>query len=324
MKRIYILLIIFCLFLTSCSDGKSDNVIYREYMKDFVNEISSWAKGISSNFIIIPQNGHDLLAKNYDPNDGPALSYISAIDGIGREDLLYGYTNNNIPTPVKSTKEMTSYLDLLINQGKIVLATDYCWTHSYMDDSYAQNLEKGYISFAADSRELDTIPTYPATPYNVNTNNIVSLSDAANFLYLLNTENYASKTAFLNALGATDYDLFIIDAFYGGTNAFTLAEVNSLKTKASSGSRLVIVYMSIGEAEDYRYYWNPSWNTSPPDWLAEENPEWQGNYKVCFWMDEWKSIIFGKADSYLQRIIDAGFDGVYLDIIDAFEYWEEQ
>ena len=29
-------------------------------------------------------------------------------------------------------------------------------------------------------------------------------------------------------------------------------------------------------------------------------------------------------DSYLQKIIQAGFDGVYLDIVDAFEYFEDR
>ena len=30
----------------------------------------------------------------------------------------------------------------------------------------------------------------------------------------------------------------------------------------------------------------------------------------------------GSPDAYLDRILAAGFDGVYLDIIDAFEYFE--
>ncbi|MCX5769013.1 MAG: hypothetical protein NTZ09_01885 [Candidatus Hydrogenedentes bacterium] len=34
--------------------------------------------------------------------------------------------------------------------------------------------------------------------------------------------------------------------------------------------------------------------------------------------------ILGGPDAYLDRIITAGFDGVYLDIIDAFEYFEEK
>ncbi len=80
--------------------------------------------------------------------------------------------------------------------------------------------------------------------------------------------------------------------------------------------------MSIGEAEDYRYYWNTSWTSNPPDWLAAENPDWPGNFKVQYWHQDWQDIIFGNNNSYSKKIIDAGFDGVYLDIIDAFEFFE--
>jgi len=44
---------------------------------------------------------------------------------------------------------------------------------------------------------------------------------------------------------------------------------------------------------------------------------------VQYWDTEWQEIIYGNSESYLKKIIDAGFDGVYLDIIDAFEYFED-
>jgi|GEM_PF-3400755 len=40
-------------------------------------------------------------------------------------------------------------------------------------------------------------------------------------------------------------------------------------------------------------------------------------------LDYRQEIIFNNDESYLQRILDAGFHGVCLDIIDAFEYWEQ-
>ncbi len=95
-----------------------------------------------------------------------------------------------------------------------------------------------------------------------------------------------------------------------------------MKAKQNCGSRLVICYMSIGEAENYRFYWQNSWNSSKPQWLEAENPDWAGNYKVRYWYPEWQAIIFGNSNSYLDRILSAGFDGVYLDIVDAFENYE--
>ena len=95
-------------------------------------------------------------------------------------------------------------------------------------------------------------------------------------------------------------------------------------------------YLSIGEAEDYRSYWNPAWvdpNGNPlpgvaPAWLGPENPEWEGNYKVRYWHRAWKQTLFGSAAgpdrTPLDRIIDQGFDGVYLDVVDAFDYWSDE
>jgi cysteinyl-tRNA synthetase len=201
-----------------------------------------------------------------------------------------------------------------------VLVTDYCSSHSNIDDSYAKNSDKEYVSFAAESRELDALPTYPEAPFNQNTGNITQISDAKNFLYLINPESFASKSAYINALMGTTHDLLIIDAFYNGA-ALTAADISILKNQRER-TRMVIAYMSIGEAEDYRYYWLSSWSSNPPSWIAAENPEWEGNYKVRYWDPSWQGIIFGSDSSYCGRIISAGFDGVYLDIIDAFEYFE--
>jgi len=61
-----------------------------------------------------------------------------------------------------------------------------------------------------------------------------------------------------------------------------------------------------------------------PSFLHSENPNWEGNFYVHYWDEEWQKIICGNDDSYLKKILDAGFDGVYLDLIDAFEYFEER
>ena len=113
-----------------------------------------------------------------------------------------------------------------------------------------------------------------------------------------------------------------MDLFFGEGIEFTSAEINQLKNKANGGKRLVISYMSIGEAEDYRYYWQAGWEPDNPAFLDAENPHWEGNYKVRYWEKEWKDIIFGNESSYLKKILDADFDGIYLDIIEAFEYFE--
>jgi len=298
-------------------------VDYRFEMRQFVTDISSYGKSSVPGFVIIPQNGHELLTLNGE-HDGPiAAGYMAAIDGAGQEDLLYGYDGDNVPTPAAETAYMAGYLDLAESHGVEALVTDYCWTPAYVDDSYAGNAAAGYISFAANRRDLDAVPPYPAGPYNEDASDIENLSQAKNFLYLINPGAFGDdREAFLNAIRATNYDAVIMDLFFNDNTSLTLSEVASLKLKANGGRRLVICYMSIGEAEDYRYYWQPEWSADPPEWLGEENPNWPGNYKVRYWMPGWQAIITGNEDAYLRKIIDAGFDGVYLDIIDAFWYFE--
>ncbi|HPQ39933.1 MAG TPA: endo alpha-1,4 polygalactosaminidase [bacterium] len=139
----------------------------------------------------------------------------------------------------------------------------------------------------------------------------------------------------LTELTQSKFDLAVIDYSRTGDapGEWTAAEIAALKSNGPCGDRIVLAYISIGEAEDYRYYWNSDWvdgsgNPIPgvaPDWLGPQNPDWPGNYKVRYWMPGWQAILFGTASgpdrSYLDRIIDQGFDGIYMDIIDAFEFW---
>lgn len=294
---------------------------YRQEMREFVEAISDYAKDREAGFEVIPQNGLELLTTNGRSNGTPAEDYIAAIDAVGREDLVYGFNFDNIATPAGEREYQAAFLDVAEANGVEALVTDYCWTPSKVDDSYAWNNQQGYISFAAPSRELDIIPTYPAHPYGENSDDIGRVAEARNFLYILNPGDFATKADFLAALQDTNYDVLIIDAFFDD-EPLSAADVASLKTKENGGARRVMAYMSIGEAENYRYYWQAGWRVGSPSWIYRQNLDWPGNYVVRYWDDEWQEIILGGEGSYLQRILDAGFDGVYLDIVDAFESFE--
>jgi cysteinyl-tRNA synthetase len=149
------------------------------------------------------------------------------------------------------------------------------------------------------------------------------LDGVRDFFYVLQMDKVS-----ISALANNRFDLLVMDySRYGDAESeFKAAQIAEIKKGGSWGCpKIVLVYMSIGEAEDYRFYWNRSWTKSPPAWLGPENQDWEGNYKVRYWMTGWQDIILGRrtgpGKSYLDRIIDQGFDGVYLDIIDAYEYW---
>ncbi len=312
--------------LISClSGGEYKNAVidYREEMRQFVISISAYGKEHNSGFIVIPQNGLELITKSGSPESQLHRHYLSAISAVGLESLFYGYEADDKATPA-DVSAYTLQLCLLCKKNNVIpLVTDYCYTVSNIDKSYRRNSENGFLSFAADKRNLTSIPKYPNEPYNANSNDITALSDAKNFLYLINSEKFVSKRQFIDTVKNTNYDAVIMDLFHFET-PYTAAEIKELKTKRNGGKRLVICYMSIGEAEDYRYYWNKNWKTRKPDWLTEENRNWPGNYVVKYWKTDWQNIITGNDNSYQKKILDAGFDGVYLDIIDAFEHFESK
>lgn len=295
---------------------------FKQKMREFVIEISQYSKVIKPAFLIIPQNGIELVSSNGDVSGQTHTAYLNAIDANGQEDLFYGYDNDDQATSITDNSYLKGFLNISKNSGNTILVIDYCSTPSKMTNSYLENANQGFVSFAANHRELDNIPTFPIQINQENKAEITNLSQVKNFLYLINPTNFASKSEFISAVTTTNYDLLIMDLFFNDGVEFTFTEINQLKNKANGGKRLIISYMSIGEAEDYRYYWQTQWNSNKPNWVDTENPDWPGNYKVKYWNAEWKSIIFGNDNSYLKKIVDANFDGVYLDIIDAFEFYE--
>ncbi len=124
------------------------------------------------------------------------------------------------------------------------------------------------------------------------------------------------------------YDVIVIDYSKDGSNdeALKPAELAQLKRKPDGTRRIVLSYLSIGEAESYRYYWQWTWGGTwytnwigwfmAPSWRGPVNREWAGNFATRFWQDGWQNVILGQG-GYLDRILKAGFDGVYLDKIDS-------
>lgn len=156
-------------------------------------------------------------------------------------------------------------------------------------------------------------------PFTANAAEFPGIDD---FAYQL--QGYSSN---LQELKDNNFDLVVMDYSFDGSESgeFSAADIQAIQNSGPCGGKIVVAYFSIGEAESYRFYWNPSWvdpsgNPIPgvaPSWLGPTNPDWIGNYKTRYWQSAWQQIVL----QYLDRIIDAGFDGVYLDIVDGFEYW---
>jgi len=295
--------------LCSCPNGSDENPGFVVEMQEFVKDISAYAKGKSSDFIIIPQNGEELAFNNAEPDDGLCTPYIDAIDGVGIEELFY---DNRLRVDNYRLK----MLQTLKNHVKVMVA-DFVGNDANIADSKKRSADEGFIAFprSKDNYDYMLIPTTGITGENAS--NVAVLADAKNYLYLISTEKYANKQAMINAIKATNYDVVLIDLFFDEI-ALSSDDIEQLKTKANGGKRLVICYVSVGSAENYRYYWKDGWKKGNPSWLKKNYEGYPDEFWVEFWHKDWRDIIFGNPDSYIDKIIAAGFDGAYLDNVEAY------
>ncbi len=151
----------------------------------------------------------------------------------------------------------------------------------------------------------------------------------------------------VDALAASRYDMLVIeptrtDWSSEETRDFdTKQMVDRLKNSAAGDGqhrKLVIAYIDIGEAEDWRWYW--TWSAEytagdplPADWpdyiLTVDPDGWVGDYPVAYWDERWKDIMiygqnqdsapYGDYTSMLDEVLNSGFDGVYLDWVEGYE-----
>ena len=141
------------------------------------------------------------------------------------------------------------------------------------------------------------------------------LSSVKSWLYHLGDVDTAEAAK----IAISTAGLVVID--YANTNGDAPAPYTPAQLSVMRGSndKLIVSYLSIGEAEEYRDYWKAEWNSTPPSFLSASNPEWPDNFKVKYWEPAWQKIMF----DYVDKIIAGGFNGLYLDIVDGFQYWEE-
>ena len=143
-----------------------------------------------------------------------------------------------------------------------------------------------------------------------------SLSGVGHWLYLIDADLSPDT---VELIAGSDHDMVVLDFIPSEENStdYPMADVVQ-ELHASDIPKLVVAYVDIGEAEDYRTYWQNGWGIGDPEWIAGADPDgWDGNFPVAFWHQGWRDIWLG-SDGYLQQIVDAGFDGVYLDWIEAY------
>jgi len=117
-------------------------------------------------------------------------------------------------------------------------------------------------------------------------------------------------------LAASGFDLVVTDYSRDGSDAgaYTPQEIASIH----AAGKTVVAYLPVGELSSFRFYWRRGWREGKPRFIGPENPDWPGAYKARYWMNGfWDKVL----QPHLDRILDAGFDGVWLDTVDAYWFW---
>ncbi|HRZ41540.1 MAG TPA: endo alpha-1,4 polygalactosaminidase [Bacteroidales bacterium] len=293
----------------SCSREKKADISSAQ-MQDFVVHIAEYARQFDPDFIIIPQNGVELCFNHTDSSSGFHNLYRSSIDGLGIEELFYNGDYSPDEERIRLLRKCQT--------SKKILVSEYVSNSTHLKDAYAKNQQEGFICFARTAGNYH-YQQIPDTVPGENSSDISTLADAQNFLYLISTDLFASKQAMLNAIKATNFDVILIDLFFDG-EALDSTEIQQLKIKNNGGQRLVIAYVSVGSAENFRYYWQDGWSLHHPSWLKKKYEGYEDEYWVEFWEKDWQDIIYGNDDSYVKRILNAGFDGAYLDNVEAYYF----
>ncbi len=131
---------------------------------------------------------------------------------------------------------------------------------------------------------------------------------------------YQLQRADPDRVGETAFDLAVVTLATAGSSPQVIPALKN----SPGGPKIILCYMSIGQSETYRWYWDPAWEQNPPSWLDVPDGVWAGDHWVRYWEPGWQEIIYGTPDSYLDQILALGFDGVYLDRVDAYWYYQDQ
>ncbi|MGB0749197.1 MAG: hypothetical protein ACPGO3_10655 [Magnetospiraceae bacterium] len=301
---------------------------YKEDMRRLVQDIAGFARAYDRNFVVIAKGGRDLLTKvdDLDPDTMPlAATYIKSLDGILLDGVFYGTPEVGTPVAEKDRRADMDILARMKTAGLIPLVLDYATEPEAILRAYTQAAEAGYVSFVAPAKglALNRLPTVPTPIQGENPNSITRLKDIRNYAMVRDSAPYGSREEFVLEMANTNYDLLIVDVFHRRKVYLNRQQVAGLKIKKLGARRLVLAYLDVGSAASYRYYWKNDWAPGFPAWIDSAMPGEPDRYFVQYWDPEWQSLLFGNEQSFIYgAILDLGFDGVVLDGLDTYRFFE--
>lgn len=316
---------------------------YREMMRDVVVALGQYARATRPEFKVFLDGGLELLTRGEWENDlddlhraemagaktdderfllklfspehpvaagTPVRRYISAVDGVLLTGGVCGKAKNKPSAGVEK---------VIADYGLSVIAAEHCATEKERAAAVTA-LAKKKIPVHADTDKTAAFDRIPAkTPlFLENPHNIDSVAKVRNMLIMTNTRRFSDKDLWVKALGATNYDLLVIEPFFKSNIPLTKDDVKEIRSKKLGAQRLVFAVLNIAEAEDTRLYWEQGWKTGDPAWLRFPSKTNPAGVIVDYWNPAWKRIV----GIYFKSIMELGFDGVVLQGVDEHKTFE--
>jgi cysteinyl-tRNA synthetase len=139
----------------------------------------------------------------------------------------------------------------------------------------------------------------------------VNATDESNETWACQLQNFSPSL-----VSKTTFGIVVVDYSRDGSDEGMLkaSEVKEMK----KGGKVVLAYINIGYAEEWRFYWD---KIKDATFVGSADIRWKGEHLILdFDNSAWKDIIH----EYVEKIKKIGFDGVYLDGVNAYEEFQNQ
>lgn len=209
-------------------------------------------------------------------------------------------------------------VDALRQQGRTLLSIEDCQGQKQVDAAYAGAERDRVLTYAAiNAATLNVLPK--GHPRAENAAAITTITAAKNWLPLLRADRFGNKAEWVMAMERTNHDALLIDVAHRGSDPLTKDEVKRMRFKELGAPRLMLAVLPVGKAYDWRWYWQKGWEAGNPPFLMAPDNDDPGSFLTNVDDPQWKELL-GK---YIAGIIDLGFDGVVLDDLDTYRWFED-
>ncbi len=115
-----------------------DTKLARDRMSEFIIKLTGYMRKVRPDIAILVQNAEELL-------DRP--DYVAAIDGIAKEDLLYGITHKEEPNKKAEVDWTMNLLKPFRAQNKAVFVIEYLTRPDYIADASKRLTDANFVMY---------------------------------------------------------------------------------------------------------------------------------------------------------------------------------